>query len=45
MISNEAWQMLEDEGKRQGLHGRKLKGFVKSKLRKIIKKLRKEGKL
>jgi hypothetical protein len=43
MISN--IELIENEGKRQGLHGRKLKGFVKSKLRKIIKKLRKEGKL
>ncbi len=43
MISNIA--LIEAEGKRQGLTGRKLKGFVKSRLRKIIKKLRKEGKL
>jgi hypothetical protein len=43
MISN--IELIENEGKRQGLYGRKLKGFVKSKLRKIIKKLRKEGKI
>ena len=43
MISN--IELIEAEGRRQGLCGRKLKGFVKSKLRKIIKKLRREGKL
>ena len=43
MISN--IELIVAEGKRQGLHGRKLKGFVKSQLRKIIKRLRKEGKI
>ncbi len=45
MISKEAYQLLEADGISQGLTGRKLKGFVKSKLRKIIKKLKKEGKI
>ena len=45
MLSDKAYSLLEVEGKRQGLTGRKLKGFVKSKLRKIVKKLRNEGKL
>lgn len=45
MISNKAYAMLEAEGIRQGLTGRKLRGFIKSKVKKIIKRLRKEGKL
>ena len=48
MISHEVqslWVMIERDGMRQGLTGRKLKGFIKSKLRKIIKRARKEGKL
>lgn len=45
MISKEAYSMLESQGISQGLTGRKLKGFVKKKLRQIIKKLQKEGKL
>lgn len=46
MISNEVqslWMMIEKDGIRQGLTGRKLKGFIKSQLRKIIKRARKEG--
>lgn len=37
--------LIVAEGERQGLTGRQLKGFVRKKLRKIIKKLKKEGKI
>ena len=33
------WVMIEREGIRQGLTGRKLKGYIKSKLRKLVKKV------
>jgi hypothetical protein len=38
MISKQAYNMIEAAGKEQGLTGRKLRGFIKSKIRKIIKK-------
>ncbi len=41
MINN--LHLIEEAGKRQGLTGRKLKGFVKKRLRQIIKKLKKDG--
>jgi hypothetical protein len=45
MISKQAYLTLENEGRKQGLMGRKLRGFIKSQVRKIIKRARKEGKI
>lgn len=45
MLSKDAYAMLETQGIQQGLTGRKLKGFVKKRLRQIIKKLKRDGKL